>query len=310
MTKFQIYAWGNGKEIAPFDVSSNILNYLINQKKNTFSDSFEIIPNSDFYNSYSGKLPYIQLSNDTQVEGFIEIWKFMNKNNHQNNNSDPKLQILHTAYMNNLIENLNVITLYNFFIVKKNYENYTRGSFKDYLPWPTQYKPPLDFRSMAQELTLNAGIIDNELMIFNEDEIDELEELKTLKKEEKNLRDTPVINDIQKAQIEKQLDIISQKKYIISNMQCIKKLKEILKDFDEIKTTLTENIFEIILLIYLKCNISEKLPENFIYTWLKREQPALLDKISQLDSGSFNVIHVVDKIPLTTALYSYITQAL
>ncbi|KAG0675623.1 hypothetical protein C6P40_001526 [Pichia californica] len=306
---YKIYAWGNGVEIAPFDVPSHILGYLIS--KHNINDDYEIIPNSNIFDSNSGRLP-ILITNDKQIEGFIEIWEYISaKSKISCDIEDPKIKILYTSYLNNIVNNLNIITMYNFFVVKNNYENYTRGLFKDYLPWPTQYKPPLDFRKDAQEISLNAGIIDNDLLEIDSNFLDDdlEDDLQSLRKEEKNLRETPVINDMQKQQIEKQLDIICQKKFIIANMQCIKKLKEVIANFNELKNTFgNDSIFKTILYIYLRCNIGTKLPENFIATWLKSQNPDLFNSItSQIDLDE-KIIIKTDKITLSTALYGYISN--
>lgn len=312
MSQYKISAWGDGKEIAPFDVSSTILNYLINE--HSLNETFQIIPNSNIFDSHSGRLPVLTGPESPQLEGFVEIWNFIVSNSHIGNekaeNDNFTLEILRRAYMDEITRNMNIITLYNYFVVKQNYEGFTRGSFKGYLPWPTQYKPPLDFRHYAKEMCLNEGIIDNDLMnsdyTFLESDLED--ELQQLRKEEKNLRETPVINDMQKLQIDKQLDIIIQKKYIIANMQCIKKLKEVIQKHQEMKSILDDKMFDTILLIYLKCNTERKLPENFISSWIKREYPELNKEISELNiSGS---MAETNKISLTTALGSYVSQVI
>lgn len=315
MSTYEIHAWGDGTEIAPFDVPSTILKHLINQ--HSLDETFKIIPNSNIFDSDSGRLPILKGPGTIQIEGFVEIWNFISSNNPQIGNekddfsSSPATAILRKAYMDELVRSLETITLYNYFVVKKNYEGFTRGSFKDYLPWPTQYKPPLDFRHRAQEICLNEGIIDDDQIDLDYPllESNMEDELQQLRKEEKNLRETPVINDMQKLQIEKQLDIISQKKSVIANMQCIKKLKEVIQKYEELKDTLNSEIFQNILYICLKCNTVNQLPENFVRSWLQRERPQLYEKIVNLDISSSG-ISPTGKISLSTALYSYVSQVI
>lgn len=114
---------------------------------------------------------------------------------------------------------------------------------------------------------------------------------------------------MQKLQIEKQLDIISQKKSVIANMQCIKKLKEVIQKYEELKDTLNSEIFQNILYICLKCNTVNQLPENFVRSWLQRERPQLYEKIVNLDISSSG-ISPTGKISLSTALYSYVSQVI
>lgn len=310
MSHYKIFAWGDGKGIAPFDVSSTILNYLINER--TLNETFKIVPNSNIFNSHSGRLPILIGPESFQIEGFAEIWNFIVCSSQTGDEKvervNPALQILRRAYMDEITRDLNTITLYNYFVVKRNYEGFTRGSFKEYLPWPTQYKPPLDFRHHAQELCLNEGIIDDDLVNpkYNFMAPDLEDELQQLRKEEKNLRETPVINDMQKLEIDKQLDIISQKKYIIANMQCIKKLKEIIQKHEEIMPTLDDKIIHTILLIYLRRNTESQLPENFISIWLKREYPELNEEVSELNLSES--MPESNKISLTAALGSYVSQ--
>lgn len=285
---YEISSWGDGEEIAPFDVDSHILAYLI--KHHDLDSQFKITPNSNIFSSHSGRLPIIMMPDSSQVEGFVEIWKFIKSNADINVTfTNPKIKILYTAYIDDMIRNLNIITLYNFFVVKKNYEGYTRGSFQNYLPWPTQYKPPIDMRQFALEACLNEGIVDDESTnsetLFTEPDLED--KLQELRKEEKNLRETPVINDLQKTQIDKQLNIIAEKKSLISNMQCIKKLKDIINKYEQMSKTLMNDddngLFETILLVYLKCNTISGLREKFIQLWLQREHPAIFERLSQLD---------------------------
>lgn len=308
MPQYQIYAWGDGSTIAPFDVSSNILAKLI--EANSLSSEFEIIPNSNIFKSNSGCLPIlIPNDGDLQIEGFIEIWKFMNsKVSNDLVVLKPKDKIIHDSYLNELIKIFEIITSYNFFVVKRNYEGFTRSLFPSLLPWPTQYNPPIDLRNMALEMCLNEGIIDDESVSTDHQMLttDLEDELKLLKNEEKNLRDTPVINDMQKSQIDKQLDIINQKKSIIANMQCIKKLKSILQYFHEY--SLNNSIFKIILLTYLKCNMINKLPENFIDVWLEKEYPDIHSELRTFNVDfKFNAGNA-SKISLSNAMASYISS--
>jgi hypothetical protein len=308
MAKYKIYSWGDGIQISVFDISSILLAKFISEL--SLSSEFEIIPSSNIFDSNSGRLPVLlnsEAGNNIQVVGFIEILKIILKDiQFGSNKTDPKTRILYDAYLHDLVKNLELITNYNFFVVKKNYEGYTRTLFPSLLPWPTQYKPPVDLRNAALELCLNDGIIDDESVNIEYQmlETDLEDELQLLKKEEKNLRDTPVINDMQKMQMDKQLDIISQKKSVISNMQCIKKLKTVLEKFN--KLNFQDDIFKSILHTYLKCNICDSLPENFIRVWLRKEYPELLSEIDSLNVD-FKVENV-SKISLSTALRSYVTS--
>jgi sorting and assembly machinery component 37 len=313
MAGYTIYAWGNGSEIAPFDVASTLLAALIT--KNDLSTTVKIIPNSNIFDSHSGRLPFMISNSENQVqhEGLIDIWKTMCGNCHVNTpHLSGKDKVLFMAYLNDLVKNLDIITLYNFFVVKRNYEGYTRGSFQQLLPWPTQYKPPVDIRIYATELCYNMGIVDDGPLKSGGslEDSDAEDELTLLRKEEVKLRDTPVMNDLQKSQMDKELDIINQKKSIIANMHCIKMLKDVLRRYEELKDSFDpeyQHFFELVIHTYVKCNTSSNLPENFLQVWLQKEQPTLYSKIcSPSSEDCIACIQLSSKIPLTVALKSYL----
>lgn len=321
MTQYKIYAWGSGSQIAPFDVQSQILSRLLSE--HSLNSEFAIIPNSNIFHSNSGKLPILCLPESEsdegdggrveQIVGFVEIWEFIQSKRLKNPDTDDiKTRMLQTAYLNDMVKNLELITMYNFFVVKKNYEGYTRGSFQNYLPWPTQYKPPVDMRKHAIELCLDEGVIDDESVGMHASllESDMEEELQLLRREEKQLRDTPVINDMQKLQIDKQLDIIGQKKSLISNMQCVKRLKQVLEKHAELKDILASrsDFFDTILNVYLKCNIVDDLKENFIRAWLQTERVEVFQTVNALQLAIDDVNEHTSKLPLSTALQSLLSN--
>ncbi|TID15782.1 hypothetical protein CANINC_004311 [Pichia inconspicua] len=281
---YKIIAWGHDNQIAFFDPSSHLLAYLID--KYQLNDDYKIIPNSDFFKSNSARLPMLQIGDEQQLVGFHEIWSYIiSKNSQIQEKLNPREKIIHIALLNDILKNLELITLYNFFVNKKNYQSYTSPQFPKLLPWPTQYKAPIDLKKIAFEKCQREGIIDNESgnLINLEDSNLEVD-LQNLKNEEKLLHDTPVINDFQKIEIDKQLDIIAMKKSIISNMNCI----NILKSLIEIIQSLNDPFIKNIILVNLKCNTIDDLPENFIKIWLQREQNDIFKEIEQLNLPSIS----------------------
>lgn len=300
-----IYAWGHDTQIAPFDTSSHLLAYLI--EKYSLNDDYQIIPNSNIFKSYSGRLPMLQISETQQLIGFNEIWNFItSQNSIIQTNLSPRQKIIQIALINDVLKNLELVTLYNFFVNKRNYQGYTSPQFPKLLPWPTQYKAPIDLRKLAFEKCHNEGIIDDEsndgFKNSNDTDPDVHDDLQNLKNEEKLLHDTPVINDLQKAEIDKKLDIIAMKKSVISNMNCIKIIKSLIDKIHEFNDPLMKTI----ILVNLKCNIVEDLPENFIKIWLQREHQDLLKEIDQFNLKSISTQST--KVSLIDAIKSTVTN--
>lgn len=308
---YKIYAWGDGKSIAPFDVSSHILNHLI--QENNLKD-FELIVNSNIFQSHSGRLPYLVDEDcpNKQATGFVEILKIIKDHTAKSNqHTSPKLNLLYLAFLDDLVENLELITMYNFFFLKKNYEGFTRGIFQSYLTWPMQYKPPVDLRNHAIEICLENGIINQESVpngeatYFNSNLEDELENLNS---EEKKLRDTPVINELQKSQMDQQLAVLAERKTMVSNMQCLNRLKTLLAKFEDFKSKINDPVFELIVNYYMKLNSFDQLPEKFISMWLQREYPKLYKEVTDLKIIPIN--NNTEKVPLSTALKKTLTSFL
>lgn len=306
----EIHCWGDGENIACFDIESNLLNLLIQKFK--LESKYKIIPDSNIFSSHSGILPYLQKENNLQINGFLNIWNFLQiDSNLSFDLTSIKDKIIFDSYLNNLINLFNLITNYNFFVIKLNYEEFTRGYFQKLLPWPTQYRPPIDIRNHSIELCINEGLIDNE--IYHSSDIDNDDELLELRKNEKNLRETQILNEFQKIQIDKELDLINQKKLVISNMNCLKIVNEILKNFEAMKKLLNNekinNFINLLILNFLKINIIDELKSNFILFWLKANHPELLKEIQNFSNLSeTNSIQYVNKLNLKQAISSYISE--
>lgn len=301
---YQIHSWGHSSEVSLFDPSSQLLAKLISPS--SLTDQYEIIPDSDIFNSHSGRLPTLNLTETQQIVGFEQIWNFIITNESMDESKlSAKEKIIEIAIRKDLIKNLEFVTLYNFFVIKKNYEGFTRPEFSKLLPWPTQYKAPVDMKNFAFETCLNEGIIDDESGNVSTPYLDTdlEEELKDLKREEKNLRDTPVINELQKSQMDKQIHAIELKKSVIANMQCIKILKSSLAKIENND----DKLIKTILLVFLKCNTSDALPENFIKVWLAREHPRLSTELEEFSLSSKSQTET-SKISLIDAIKSSVSQ--
>lgn len=281
-----IYTWGNGKEISPFDIESIILSQLIND-----IDDIQIIPNSNYFISNSQKLPCL-ITNDEQITGLINIWNYLSPDD----NNDSTERLLFDSLLHSIIKNFNIITTYNYFVNTTNYESFTRPAFKNYLPWPFQYLPPLQIRENGIEDCMNLGIIDGE----NDGN-------STLDDEEKHLVETPVINDLQKNQIDNNLQLINKKKSIISNLNCIQLLKSTIDNFNQLKEKLSTSNSEFLSLIinsYLQNNIIDELSDNFIKITLERDYPEYLNTKSL--PKSYNPSHLTFSNAFKSFISSFI----
>ncbi|ODV85638.1 hypothetical protein CANARDRAFT_28396 [[Candida] arabinofermentans NRRL YB-2248] len=318
----QVYVWGDGLQVAEFDPESLAIAKFVNIYCSNLD--LQLIPNSNYLLSNNGKLPLLITDKGTQIQGYKEITNYLSKNEKLDSSLqlDIESQLLNQGFMEFISETLQTLTAYNLFLNKENYEGYTRGIFKKYLPFPFQYKPPLDFKARAIEICNLSGIsIDQGYSDVDSDEMKELNE------RERQIRETPVLSTVQKSQNDGILKNVLAQKNILTNMKGITLLQDTIKEFNSLKQSLSTeetepngNLFhgtklstsEILLYSYFESNTITDLKSDFVKSYLQNKEPELLIKTDQLSNdvgkGKVNVTNCKLSVltALNTTIQSYI----
>lgn len=273
----EVYVWGDGSQVASFDAHSiAIAHYL-----SLYYPEIKIIPNSNVFGSYNGRLPMLITANGQQIHGYKRIVDYTRKNFTGNGTlkepKDVEMNLIYNGFMESTLETFEIITAYNLFLNKDNYISYTRPLFKILLPFPLQYGAPLKFKQDASDLCENYGITADDS--FKEENSHDIEMIKA---KENELSSTPILNNVQKLQVEKSLNELAIKKSALTNMRCIELLDETVSQYKQLKIE-SFSAPGILFLSYLEVNTNSALECTFVKNYLEQSSPSLLQ---QLDSFS------------------------
>ncbi|KAG7934000.1 uncharacterized protein OGAPODRAFT_92214 [Ogataea polymorpha] len=257
-----LHLWG-----APFDAESlAAANFVAENCKNI---EIELLYDSNYFLSPNGKLPVL-LDGDLTLEGYKEIVNHLiNKHNLLACSVEQKL--LDQGLIEHLLSNLEVVSCYNFFLNKDNFEGYTRGVFKNILPFPFQYMPPLNLKARAAAICETAGISSTE----------ESNQLRQLKEREKTLRETPTLSNFDQSQRNASLKVVLDQMDILTNMRCVSLLEEtikLVKDLGLPKSYPSSILFD----AYIQCNTDPNLKTDFVLKYLKSSHPDLLQSYQDI----------------------------
>lgn len=275
-----VYVWGDGSQLASFDAPSiAIAHYLA-----LYYPDIKLIPNSNVSGSYNGTLPMLITENGQQIHGYKGIVEYLKGNFIGNGKleeqKDAEMNLIYGGFMESLLETFEVITAYNLFLNKDNYIKYTRPLFKNLLPFPLQYGTPLRLKRAASDLCENYGITADDL--FKDENSHDLEMIKA---KEKELNSTPVLNNVQKLQVEKSLNDLAMKKSALTNMKCVDLLDEIVSQYKKLKIKDT-SACGILFLSYLQVNTLPALKCTFVKEFLRQKSPSLLDLVGSFSKTS------------------------
>ena len=213
--------------------------------------------------------------------------------------------MINKGLINLLINKFEYINQYNLYLNNKNYENYTRKLFSSYLPFPMMYNQPSKYYAQAQEQVKILGLSKQKLVFDfttgnNEqgsidvanglinDEDDEDGETKT------ELM-SPLVHYMKT--IIKEIKIKTSIKESRNSMKClilitqyIERFKTIFqhqqRDSDEefgyIFNNQNPSSSEILFYAYIFCLTYEKLPDRFIFNYLKLKQDYTLKFITEI----------------------------
>ncbi|QPG77078.1 hypothetical protein FOA43_004477 [Brettanomyces nanus] len=273
-----LHVWGNGSQVALFDPECLAAVYFVSR---LHLDQVTILPDSNYQGSFNGKLPFLVTDDGKQIPGYKSIVRYLQSersNQFDQLDQSDRLELVNSGFIEFLLEKFTVITEYNLFLNKDNYVEYTRPLFKQLAPFPLQYKPPMDLRADATRRCENYGITADDS--FNEENSEEMEKLKA---QERELRETPILNDIQKNHVTKNLNLLAAKKSILTNMKCLTMLDEIMVEYTQLESQLHANTTSMILFFcFLKSNTLSELPSSFVLHYLTENHPELMDKSEQV----------------------------
>ncbi|GMM33879.1 SAM complex subunit [Saccharomycopsis crataegensis] len=148
----ELHVWGSANQISGFcaeSIAATIYFKLATSRSQSKTDH-RIVPSVDagYLDNVCYGLPFLKdTTNDGKVvEGYENIVRYLKKLNIEydldawlsNNNA-----LLNTACSNFISQKLFLISYYNYFLNKSNYDKFTIKLFRFYLPFPLQYYVPV-----------------------------------------------------------------------------------------------------------------------------------------------------------------------
>lgn len=219
-------------------------------------------------------------------------------------------KLINKGLINLLINKFEYINQYNLYLNNKNYENYTRKLFSSYLPFPMMYNQPSKYYAQAQEQvkilglskqkvsffdfttgTNEQGSIDvapTELINDEDDEDDEEGDEDGANVAISSLHERQLLKKSKSKQVLKESR--NSMKCLILITQYIERFKTIFqhqqRDSDEefgfIFNNQNPSSSEILFYAYIFCLTYEKLPDRFIFNYLKLKQDYTLKYITEI----------------------------
>lgn len=273
----ELHCWGSAEGEHPFHAESTAaIWYLL-----LSGLEFSIVPSS---NHFKWELPCL-LDDGKQTSGFDNIVRYLEPRF----NLDSRLKMDHRVVnlgLKSLIrDKLNVITQYTLFLNKDNYENYTRGMFKNFLPFPMQYMPPLNFKSEATRICLQMGLNPDTGIVITEDDNRYREILET----EAQLKQTPSMGMLYTSKQKQQLSKVFLEKNTINNMRALNLFENYLGHITNLKQDLVtvnnafvfgENIStsDLLFFAHVKAVSFKDLPNQFISIKFQDFTPELYER--------------------------------
>ncbi|KAH3663743.1 hypothetical protein OGAPHI_005145 [Ogataea philodendri] len=218
---------------------------------------------SNYLLSPNGKLPLLK-DGSLLLQGYKEIVDHLSTKFHLFEYS-TETNLLDQGLIEHLLKSMDIVTSYNYFLNKVNYDNYTRGVFKQLLPFPFQYKPPLNLKSAALATCETAGISSSE----------DSDQLLQLKERQKSLLETPVLSNFDKSKRDASLKQVLYEMDILTNMRCITMLEDTIKLVTDLQLP-QDSSSMILFQAYILSNTSPNLKADFVAQYLQRNHPNLV----------------------------------
>lgn len=261
--------------------------WVLNSQANNISQ-YEVVFSNNTDLSPIKELPLLIVDShisDKHIEyhaGFNDIIQYLIKNNQFKGNTSLSLDII--AALEFLTTEFKYMTLYQLYLNKKNYTNYTRKQFSKLFYWPAWYTAPLQIRSKVRDIC-NQTLQLEYLPIDDE----ELQEISANKEEDATVEDELTQSkSLKLSQITKR-NKLEELKSFKHHLQYCTKLCELIDSWQELKTNIQVDPQTLqILETYFTSNfyIQISLPEgDSILKYLKRnlqeqEVSIITDKIA------------------------------
>lgn len=263
----QLHVWGSGKQLALVDAECIAACWYLSLAVPT--NKFEIITSSNI--SISGQLPTLA-HNEEKCVGYLEIIRYLSSIGYDLDSFlDDEEKAINTGLIYYIEENLSKITDYTLFLNKDNFEKYSRGIFKEYLPFPMQYNTPIAFRTKAKDKCFSLGST--------------VEDKSQVEKE--MIKNVPTVSKVQQLKNESLIEEKLIIKNSLSNMKCLNLFKTFIEIILNLKKELNsnENLIndisisssDLLFLSHLFIETNEVLPDNFINTFLQTFNPDLIE---------------------------------
>lgn len=249
-----IYLWGVDQKPSLVSPESIGLYWFLNGYYTKMQDSrkMEIVFSNNTDLSPNEELPLLKSGSDL-VSGFVSIVDYLMEG--ANEKDDKGTALLQSSLLQYTSYDLGVLTHYQLYLNKENYESFTRRHFCRLLYWPMWYNTPSHYRAVAQERCsdLLGYLPSDEELDASElpkssvsEEPSELAQSKTFKVTQQNKR--------------RGKEELKNAKY---NLQYLNKLSEHLKVWIQVRErALTEQVIPADLLMWANIYVQLQLPSR------------------------------------------------
>lgn len=204
-----------------------------------FSNNTDLSPNEE--------LPLLVLG-DNKISGFVNIVDYLMQDL-TSEIDDKGTALLQSSLLQYTSSDLTVLTNYQLYLNKENYETFTRRHFCRLLYWPMWYNTPLHYRAVARERCEDLlGYLpsEEEEALSGSTESSELAQSKTFKVTQQNKRKGK--EELQNAKF---------------NMQFLNKLSEHLKVWIQVRErAMSEKVIPADLLMWANIYVQLQLPDK------------------------------------------------
>lgn len=146
-----IHLWGVDEKPSPISPESIGLYWFLNGYYSKLRDAseVEIVFSNNTDLSPNGELPLL-VRGDDRISGFVNVVGYLMEGTAQEEKSKGAT-LLQSSLLQYTSSDLAVLTNYQLYLNKVNYETFTRRHFCRLLHWPMWYNTPLHYRAVARE---------------------------------------------------------------------------------------------------------------------------------------------------------------
>lgn len=291
----ELHVWGTGTQISVIDPESRACAWLLSLHLAPQNVPFKIVPSSNTNLADSGRLPLLLVKEGSVVskyEGYNYIsWyvcdKFPNESKFIPDSRLSAYELLMNltlvSFITGKIQNVHK---YNLYVNRQNYELFTRKLFRNYLPFPMNYRQPLRLYNEACEQVKLIGLGSTRttfMGLSGESETQDLED---------DDEDTVAISALHEqilALKEKDKSLLRETR---QSLRCLSLLGDYIGHIYNLFNELNPNLpvefahlfrakkissSELLLYSYIYSLTRDELPDKFVATYLSNKFPAFWD---------------------------------